>query len=67
MVRAFSANGADGGFEPRSSQNKDYNIGFGCFSAKQAAIKRKSKYWLASNQNNVSECGDMSIGGLLLQ
>jgi hypothetical protein len=28
---------------------------------------RKSKDWLARNQNNVSEWGDMSIRGLLFQ
>jgi hypothetical protein len=30
------------------------------FSAKQAALKRKSKDWLARNQNNVSKWSDMS-------
>jgi hypothetical protein len=29
--------------------------------------ERKSKDWLARNQNNVSEWGDLSICGLLLQ
>jgi hypothetical protein len=28
---------------------------------------RKSKYWLARNQDNVSDCGNMSIHGLLFQ
>jgi len=28
---------------------------------------RKSKDWLAQNQDNVSECGGMSIRGLLFQ
>jgi hypothetical protein len=32
-----------------------------CFSAKQAAVRRKSKDWLARNQNNESEWSDMSI------
>jgi hypothetical protein len=36
-----------------------------CFSAKQAALRRKSKDWLARNQDNMSEWGDMSIRGLL--
>jgi len=31
------------------------------------ALRRKSKEWLARNQNNVSEWGDMSISGLLFQ
>jgi uncharacterized membrane protein YfhO len=38
---------------------KDYEIGICCFSAKHAALKRKSKDWLAQNQDNVSECGDI--------
>ena len=55
------------GFEPRSGQTKDYKIGMCCFSAKHAALRRKSKDWLARNQNNVSEWSDMSIRGQLLQ
>jgi len=27
---------------------------------------RKSKDWLARNQDNVSECGDISLQGLVL-
>jgi hypothetical protein len=42
-------------------------IGMCCFSAKQAAVKRKSKVWLAQNQDNVSEWGDVSTRGLLFQ
>jgi hypothetical protein len=38
-----------------------------CFSAKHAALRRKSKDWLARNQDNVSEWVDMSIRGLLFQ
>jgi hypothetical protein len=54
-------------FEPRSSQTKDYKIGICCFSAKHAALRTKSKDWLAENQDNMSEWGDMSIHGLLFQ
>jgi len=43
----------------------DYEIGICCFSAKHAALSRKIKEWLARNQDNVSEWGDMSIRGLL--
>ena len=32
----------------------DYKIGICCFSAKHAALRCKSKDWLARNQNNVS-------------
>jgi hypothetical protein len=52
---------------PRSGQSKDYKIGICCFSAKHAALRRKSKYWLARNQNNVSEWRYMSICELLFQ
>jgi hypothetical protein len=52
---------------PRSSQTKDYKIGISCFSAKHAALRRKSKDWLARNRNNVSEWSDMSTRGLLFQ
>ena len=42
-------------------------IGICCFSAKQAALRSKSKDGLARNQNNVSEWSDMSSRGLLFQ
>jgi hypothetical protein len=48
-------------------QTQDYNIGICCFSAKYAALRRKSKNWLARNQDNVSKRGYMSISGLLFQ
>ena len=32
-----------------------------------ASLRRKSKDWLARNQDNMSEWGDMSIHGLLFQ
>jgi hypothetical protein len=38
-----------------------------CFSAEYAALWRKSKDWLARNQNNVSEWSDISTRGLLFQ
>ena len=50
-----------------SPQTKDYKIGICCFSAKHATLRRKSKDWLARNQNNVSEWSDMSTRGLLFQ
>ena len=55
------------GFGPRSGQIKDYEIRICCFSAKHKVIRRKSKDWLALNQDNVSEWGNMSICGLLFQ
>jgi hypothetical protein len=41
----------DHGFEPRSGLTKNYKIGMCCFSAKHAALRRKSKHWLAQNQD----------------
>ena len=57
----------DCGFEPRSHQTKDYEIGICCFSTKHVALRRKSKDWLAQNQNNVSRWSVMSTSGLLFQ
>ena len=67
MVSVLASSVVDRGFKPRSGQTKDYKIGICCFSAKHAALRRKSKDWLARNQDNVSEWGDMSIHGLLFQ
>ena len=54
-------------FEFRSGQTKVYNIVICCFPGKHAALRRKSKYWLARNQDNVSEWGDITIRGLLFE
>jgi hypothetical protein len=67
MVSVLASSVVDHGFEPRSGQSKGYEIGVCCFSAKHAALRRKSKGWLARNQVNVSEWGDMSIHRLLFQ
>jgi len=48
-------------------QTKGYKTGICCFSTKNATLRRKSKDWLALNQDNVSEWGDMSIRRLLFQ
>ena len=61
MVSVLASSAIDRGFEPRSGQTKDYKIGIRCLSAKHAALRKKSKDWLARNQDNVSEWGDMSI------
>jgi hypothetical protein len=60
-VNIFTSSAVDRGLEARSGQTKDYNIGICFFSAKHAALRRKSKDWVARNQDNVSEWGDMSI------
>ena len=67
MVSVLTSSAVDRGFEPRSGQATDYEIGICCLSAKHAALKRKSKDWLARNQNNVSEWSDMFTRGLLFQ
>ena len=46
-------------------QTKDNNICICCLSAKYTSLRRKHKAWLARNQANVSESGDMSVRGLL--
>jgi hypothetical protein len=63
MVKAVSvlaSSAIDCGYEPRSGQTKECKIGICCFFAKNAALRRKSKNWLARNQNNVSEWSDIS-------
>ena len=60
MVSVLASSAVDRVFEHRSGQTKDYKIGICCFSAKHATLRRKSKNWLARNQNNVSEWSDMS-------
>ena len=53
MVIVLASSVVDRVFEPRSGQTKHYKIGICCFSAKHAALRRKNKYWLARNQDNV--------------
>ena len=60
MVSVLASSAIDCGYEPRSCQTKEYKIGICCFSAKNAALRRKSKDWLARNQNNVAEWSDIS-------
>jgi hypothetical protein len=67
MVSVLASSVVDRGFEPRSGQTNDYKIYICFFSAKHATLRSKSKYWLARNQNNVSEWSDMFIRGLLFQ
>jgi len=54
MVRMLASSAVDRS-SPQSGQTKDYKIGICCFSAKHAALRRKSKDCLALNQDNVSE------------
>ena len=64
MVSSLASSVVDGVFEPRVGQTKDYKIGMCCFFV---ILRRKSTDWLARNQDNVSEWGDLSIRGLLFQ
>jgi hypothetical protein len=66
MVSVLASGLLDREFEDQSDQNKSYNIGIRCFSAKHTPIRRESKYWLARTQY-VSEWSDMSTRGLLFQ
>ena len=67
MVSVLASSEVDSRFDPRFGQTKDYKIGICCYSAKHAALRRKSKDWLARNQDNVSEWSDMSTRGLSFQ
>ena len=67
MVNVLASSAVYRGFETWSGRTKDYEIGIGCFSAKHATLRRKSKHWLVRNQNNASEWNDMSIRVLLFQ
>jgi hypothetical protein len=60
MVCVLASSAVGRGFEPWLGQTKDYKIGICCFSSKHAAFRRKSKDWMARNQNNMSEWSDMS-------
>ena len=67
MGSVLASSAVDRRFQPRSGQTKDNTIGMCCLSAKYAALRGKSKDWLARNQNNVSEWSDMSTRRLLSQ
>ena len=67
MVIVLPSSVVDRGLKPRSGQTKDNKTGICCFSAKHAALRRKSKNWLAWNQDNVSKWGDIPVRGLLFQ
>ena len=67
MVSILASSVVDHELESLSGQTNDYEIGICCFSTKHAALRRANKGWLAGNQDNVSEWGDMSIRGLLFQ
>jgi hypothetical protein len=65
MVSVLASSVVNCEVEPSLGEAKDYKIGICCFSAKQA--RSESKYFLARNQDNVSEWDNMSVYGLLFQ
>ena len=67
MVSVLASSVVDRGFEPQSGKTKDYKIGICSFSAEHAVLRKKRKDWLARNQINMSEWGNMAIRGLLFQ
>ena len=67
MGSVLASSAVDRWFDTRLGQTKDYKSGICCFSAEHAALRKKSKNWLARNQNNVSEWSDMSTHGLVFQ
>jgi hypothetical protein len=67
MISILASSVVDRGFEHRSGKPKEYKIDSCYFSAKHAALRRKSKDWLARTQNNVSKWSNMSTHGLLFQ
>ena len=67
LVSVLTSSPVDRGFELRSGQMKDYDIGNVCLSARQTRLRGKSKDSLAQYQNDVPVWRDMSIRGLFLQ
>ena len=45
MVSVLASSAVDRGYESRSGQTKDYEMGMCCFSVKHAALRRKRKDW----------------------
>ena len=65
MGNVLASWAGDRRFEPDLVKPKT-KIDICCFSAKHAALRRKSKDWLARN-HDISEWGDISIRELLFQ
>jgi hypothetical protein len=59
MVSVLASVVVDREFEPWSGQAKDYQIGICSFSAKHTTLRRNSKDWMARNQDNLSEWGEL--------
>jgi hypothetical protein len=61
MVSTLALSVVDSGLDP-----PEYQIGICCFSSKHAAIRSKSRDWLALYHDNVFEWSDMSTHGLVV-
>jgi hypothetical protein len=57
VASALASSAVDRGFEPQSGHTHENKIGICCFTAKHAAFRRKSKDWLARNQDKVCPSG----------
>ena len=55
IFSVIASSAVDRVFEPRSGHTKNYKIDMCCCYTNQAALRRKTKDWLARNQDNVSE------------
>jgi hypothetical protein len=58
MFSVLTLSAVDHGLKFWSEQTKDYKMGICCFSAKQEALRTKSKDWLDRNQDHVFEWSD---------
>ena len=65
IVIVLGSSAVGRGFDPRSSETKDYNISICWFSTKQEPLICRNKHWLISNKDNMFIWGDMSTSGLL--
>ena len=65
MISLLTSTVLDRGYNPLSDEIKDHKIGICRFSVKQAALRKKSKDWLAQNQGNVSGWSNMFTCGLV--
>jgi hypothetical protein len=66
-ISALASSAVNRGFQSQSSPTKDSNIDICCFSAKHAALRRKSNDCLARNQDNVYDWSNMPSRRLLFQ
>jgi hypothetical protein len=56
IVGVLDSIAVDRGYVPRSGLSKDYKSCSCGLSTMHTALRRKSKYWLHRNQDNVSTC-----------